>query len=532
MQNTNSISQKKYFTFSNLLFFLTVMVCIGTIFALFSSLSQSSLGCFFNSDTLYLASLYKDIFVDHNSLNGWHLNPAPNFFPDMIVYFLLMTITSNFIVTSFVYAIIQYIFFIYLIFRLFKILNLPSAKLIASLSNLLLLLFFFVSFFSNDFGFTFYLVSSAYHTGAFLMSLFCTILTFEYLKEKKINTLIYLCLISLLCIFSDRLFIVLYSIPWFLLIFFYLKIENRKNLIWINLINVLTVIIGLIAFGYLNKSNYVYVDAPHRMLDYAFFYDCLKLLFNQIYDYLIAWNFISLIIIISLITFIFNLVLSIKKLLIPKKLDFKDSYCILSTIFTVVVFFAPVINGSYTGYDTLRYNIYIFYMLVINFGIIVYFLIQRINFQQTKILNAIISILIIGATVNIAYQFNLKGFQAYFAYYPKDVECIDYIASKHKLYNGLGDYWSAKKVTMFSKKGIRVYSTLNTIRPYFHVMNRNWYKNDKFNFIISNDIENENDLLSKLFSNTKIIDQGEIKLILTPEFVYDTVSWEVKILNH
>ena len=115
----------------------------------------------------------------------------------------IVAVTSNFIIASFVFAVIQYLFLIYLIFRLFKALGLPEAKLVAALSNLLLMLFFMVSFYSNDFGFTFYLVSNSYHTGAFLMSLLCTILALEYLMNSKIRSLIFLSLISTLSVFSD-----------------------------------------------------------------------------------------------------------------------------------------------------------------------------------------------------------------------------------------------------------------------------------------------------------------------------------------
>lgn len=49
-----------------------------------------------NSDTLYLAAFYRDLFVDHYDISYWNLTPAPYFFPDMALMFPLMaTIGPN-----------------------------------------------------------------------------------------------------------------------------------------------------------------------------------------------------------------------------------------------------------------------------------------------------------------------------------------------------------------------------------------------------------------------------------------------------
>jgi hypothetical protein len=516
------IKERKYITLPNAILFLSVLLSIGTILALFSSFTEVSYHTFFNTDTLYLPSLYKDLFIDHNALKGWHFNPAPNFFPDMIMYFLLMAITPNFLVTSFIYSIIQYLFFIYLIYRLFKAINLPNLILATSLSVLLLLLFFMVAFYSNDFNFTFYLISNSYHTGAFLMSLLCTILSLEYLKTKKTSLLVYLGIISFLCVISDRLFIILYCIPWVLVLLFYFKINERKKLLWINLLNVITVVIGITAFNLLRDCKYIYIDPPHRIMEYKYIGECFKLLINQMYVYITDCNFKSTIIIVSTITFISLIFISFKNLVTQKRLDIKGVYYILSIVFTIVVFLAPVINGNYTGWDTFRYNIYVFYMLILNSGVIIYFLIRKINIIPTKILYSLIIILILGASLNIAYKFNPAELKNYFNYYPKNVKSIDEISKKIKLYSGVGSYWDSKVVNMFSKNGVRVYAVLNTIDPYCHVMNENWYFKGQFNFVVAGDVKQDSTVLSGLFNNKiQIIKSENVNLIVTPKFGYN-----------
>lgn len=522
---------RKYFTSQDIVLYTTILLSIGTIITLFSTLSDQTYKIFFSTDTLYLPSIFKDIFIDHNPLKGWHLNPSPNIFPDMIVYFLIMAITSNFITTSFVFAIIQYIFFIYLINRLFKTIDLPDYKLITALSSLLLLLFFMVSFYSNDFGFTFYLVSNSYHTGAFLMSLFCIVLSLEYLKNEKTCTLIYLIIISTLCVFSDRLFIVLYIFPWLTLLVFYFKINQQKSFRSIMVANVCSTIVGMAVFFLLKNSHFIYIDEPHRIMDFKYMGECLKLLMHQMYIYLTDMNFKSIIIILSLITFIYNVIESVISWVKKSSFTLKDIYIVFSVTFSIIVFVAPVINGNYTGFDTLRYNIYIFYILIINLGFAIYFLGKRISAKRNLILGSIIALLFIGASLNIVFKYNQKNFKSYFSYYPKITEEIDELSKQEKFYSGLGNYWNTKVINMFSKNGVRVYTSIDAIYPWGHVMSENWYTNDRFNFIISDNNTQDSIINSYFNGRIKFVEKGEIRIAITPEFRINPKTYKIESIN-
>lgn len=522
---------KRYFTFQDIVLYFSVLVSIGTIITLFSTFSSQEYKIFFSTDTLYIPSIFKDIFIDHNSLKGWHLNPSPNIFPDMIVYFLIMAITSNFITTSFVFAIIQYIFFIYLINRLFKSIDLPDYKLITALSSLLLLLFFMVSFYSNDFWFTFYLVSNSFHTGAFLMSLLCTILSIEYLKNPKTKILIYLIIISILCVLSDRLFIVLYIIPWFTLLVFYNKISQRKEFRLIMIANICSTIIGMVAFFILKESHFIYIDEPHRIMDFKYIGECIKLLMHQMYIYLTDMNFKSIIISLSLITFAYNVIESVIFWIKKSSFTLKDIYVVFSVAFSIIVFVAPVINGNYTGFDTLRYNIYIFYILIINLGIAIYYLIKRLSVKSNLVIGSIIALLFIGASLNIVFKYNQKNFKNYFNYYPNITEEIDEISKQEKLYSGLGNYWDTKVINMFSKNGVRVYTSIDAIHTWGHVMNENWFTNDRFNFIIS-DNQSQDSIINTCFNGKiKFVEKGDIRVAITPEFRINPKTHTIEIVQ-
>ncbi|MFB3787069.1 MAG: hypothetical protein ACE15F_11950 [bacterium] len=48
-----------------------------------------------NSDALYLACLYRDLFVDGYGWRGWNLPPAPYFLPDMALLFTCLRVAGD-----------------------------------------------------------------------------------------------------------------------------------------------------------------------------------------------------------------------------------------------------------------------------------------------------------------------------------------------------------------------------------------------------------------------------------------------------
>ncbi|PBQ31617.1 hypothetical protein CNR22_07495 [Sphingobacteriaceae bacterium] len=59
-------------------------------------------------------------------------------------------------------------------------------------------------------------------------------------------------------------------------------------------------------------------------------------------------------------------------------------------------------------------------------------------------------------------------------------------SKKDKSWNCMADYWVSKKVTLFSRTGVRVHAVFDDLNLYPHVANANWFYNNKFNFIVLN----------------------------------------------
>jgi hypothetical protein len=89
--------------------FLTgLIVLIASLFFLFAaSKLMPIVAASVHSDNLYIASLYRDIFIDKISIQHWNFPPSPSFFPDMPLFFLLRAITGNGVIAICAYAFVE-----------------------------------------------------------------------------------------------------------------------------------------------------------------------------------------------------------------------------------------------------------------------------------------------------------------------------------------------------------------------------------------------------------------------------------------
>ena len=102
-------------------FWTGIVLSIGFLLIIFSDIGDTSLTRFYlSSDKIYHPIIFQDIFLDGTGINGWHLNGAPNFFPDMFIYFILMGVLRDPLVTDFVFSLLQYTGFLFLVYWLFR----------------------------------------------------------------------------------------------------------------------------------------------------------------------------------------------------------------------------------------------------------------------------------------------------------------------------------------------------------------------------------------------------------------------------
>ncbi len=516
---------------------LTYVINVVLVLQVFGRIGSWELSYFFNSDGLYLPSIYKDLFEDKTGLNGWNLNASPNVIPEWPAYFIIRWLCGDFRIAAVFYS----------VFTVF-IINLLTAGILVkafekvsynflSLSNItysIVLLFYFTD---NDFLNTSYLFATGYHLGVFIMSLLSIYLFFNYLNSGKRRWLLLLFLSVLSGTFSDRLLIMFFVVPSLTAFFFIGNKNLRRNIIVSNISNAIAAFLGIVLFNLLKGSDYIYfVNLGYRSTNFEEVGPAFQHYIRTVNELMESGGTPVLMTILSIIGLVFGIYFSLIYVLTKKKLfAVKTTEKIGITLFTafvVLVTLTPIGNGTFLGLAHLRYNIYAFFLAQSLLVVILFMLIRKR--QKIAVLsNLIVPVILLFVFVIIGVQEMKKGTASgltkNFNYYPSDVAIIDSIAITNKLKYGIANYWHAKRTTMFSKHDIRLYAVFPNLSPWFHVTNKHWYfrqnrgkyGDPKFNFILLNSLDyNYPD--TGIFQNQKVdtLKGRDIRIIKVPEFEY------------
>ena len=527
----NALMNKLYnlrYVRSTFLFGLAILICS----AVFSTVNLVSLEKhFFNSDTFYLPSIYQDLFRNQNNYSDFNYNPAPNFFPDMGVYFLLMKLfNGDFKWASFVFSILQVSVIFIVLKKIAAVLSVNKTLFFVGLG--LLLLFFLPSIVNNDFLFTFYFLINSYHLGSFIMALLLMLLVYKGLSVFSWINLSSIVLLLTLSYVSDKSIVMNFSIPTLsaLLLARLACKEERFAHFWSVFLAVLIgTFIGWLVLLLNSQFGWLQLEGTPISFDLEAVLNSITYFYTQTVNYLLEFSFVSLIVFIAILSYCSYLVLILKAQ--KYKIHFIDIYLFLTISF---ILFTPVLLGKITGLDSIRYNYHALILLVFIFP----FLINRLfPFGESKYLNTITIVSFALALVFFGTRINSIGFSNYLNLYPQEVSSLDAAVNELGLKNGLATYWKAKKTTQFSKQNLKVYSIHDDLKVYRHVSNDTWYYDDVrnkgqrpvFNFFI-----NDDDLLKAkveaLFSSVEVIILSETLTILkTSEFTFNEEYEIVKL---
>jgi len=459
-----------------------LLVALVVLVFWFAFLPDWGVNYFFSSDALYLPSLYKDIFQDGYTLSGWTLNQASNLFPDLLLYSLLNAICGDFIVATFCYSVIQYLTIILFFYLIFKQINPTLHPSTFAPAIFLFASYLFIFFIDNMVWESALLNHNAYHNSAFIMALVCIYFFFKYLDTKKRKTLIVIVILSMLSGACDRLFIICFSIPAFLVVcVLYFFNQDRKKLIKLLITIVLGAAFAIVLWLFFKNNPYFSLSKAYGELTLKAIRSSWVIFTGQMYGYMTTISYIMVLTYLSAISYLATITYVIYQVIKLKRE--KDSankmfvFQIFVLFFTPIVLLAPILTGSYGGFDTMRYNYFPYFLLPFNAVILASNVLNR-NKLLRIIINTILSVLIVGYLIFYYPVCNLnRGFERFYNFYPEKVKTIDsyFIEDGTYKFGITDDYWIAKQVSMFSKKGVRLYSAFNGGDPWFHVANKNWF---------------------------------------------------------
>lgn len=537
---------------ANIWFWVGIVLSIGFLLIIFSDIGDTSLTRYYlSSDKIYHPIIFQDIFLDGTGVNGWHLNGAPNFFPDMFVYFILMGFLSDPLITDFTFSMLQYAAFLFLVYWLFRQIDRKKSMTYATVFVYLMFFLLLIPVFANRFLITYQLISISYHMGASIMALLCLNLFIKYMRTTQRRTLAALMVFTILGALSDRLFLVQFLFPALsLLVLFFNKVHRRKLYLPLSAILVSSAI-GLFLFRLVQVSKILYiVHTGFKMFNWDNIGPSWVNLMAHMKGMLVTFHaergfiVIAILALAGVLIYIFTHLKPIFRGEGERSEHTRDYLLIFLAVFMVVVFIMPVINGAYVGRAIIRFN----FMALVMGSILLPMLIMSWD-KLEKIASKILVYLLPLVSVVFVVLFIVrvsnaelgKGLGHYFGFYPPRSQILDELKDTHDLKYGVGNYWHAKYATLYSRNGTRLYAVGDTyFKPSYHTTNENWYhwggkgkhKDPVFNFMTI-DSFNHTEKLVELFGNRMdtLYDDGDIIVVKVPEFVYERGTREIKLLS-
>jgi hypothetical protein len=249
-------------------------------------------------------------------------------------------------------------------------------------------------------------------------------------------------------------------------------------------------------------------------------------------------NLVSLLWILSFASFAFSGIIVVRKyreILFAAKPQLPLVYLLFSVFFYPIVILAPLLNGNFTGFDTIRYIVFAPYLAIFNIPLIFWFYRSFISYRTIQATCVLLFVGFFGYGIILTSKINpVKQIGHVVNYYPAYIERVDKIAREENLKFGLANYWDAKFITMFSRSGIKVYAAMDNLGAYYHVSNENWYYGcnkcktgeKEFNFVIFDRFQNREEINSLINNGARLIQKDGLELLITKPFVMSRKTYK------
>jgi len=448
----------------------------------------------FSSDAVYLPALYSDLFSRGYSFFSWYLTPAPYFFPDMLVFFIIQSVVHNVFKAFIVFAIFQNFLILYLISKIaFLVTEKKASVYLTHILYLFALVFSFSGWAVEPY---LVLVKSAHHVGAIINGLILICFLVMYSKSSKPSILWAIFLLNFLGVASDLLYVMQFMVPMITALLFFRFFKMEMNLSIKKFISILLI------SCFLGLSVRYFLGATHGqfIVVHAFgVFETYRLIYLMIKADFIARPMMGA------ITFIFYFLLIVKcatRVFFRKKNPFLSKAQEWTFFLSLFILFSAVFiceTMSLNGNFNQRYFLNIFYFPFLFFWL----LFDKLNAKFLLLILYAVSFIIV---INKLFHKNDYSFN----YTPEIVRCIDAHIQEYnethqdKLKYGISTYWQTKVVTVFSQEGLVMSQYNSNLRPNLWIISSENYKNAYDFAIISKDDMLDVDLIKKINGNPSL----------------------------
>jgi hypothetical protein len=499
-------------------FWLSVLSWATLVFSItcyYANMDDEKYSILFSSDTVGLPCLYQDVVKEGGNIKDWIFAAAPCVFPDMVIFTIMkQTIDPSVQSGGYMYAVFQVILVCLLSMFVFRKMAGEKLRKYAWLIPVLFSTLYIESYyFSKDMTMGFLLSAYQYHAGAYINFLIGMSIYLSGLSNK-IKYPLFL-IFSAIAVFCDILYIVLLVFPLAASVFLDFKNKGVRTIILVVTCTAAGTLGGIYFFKYFKTLGIGYFTEPHTMMSADLIMPSLKIFTEEMIDYIKTPGLRSLLV---LFTFSSMLICPLVLILKRKTLDPQMRFLLIFyTMFTYAVFAAPIVNGNYSGYDTIRYSIFSFYFTLILMAVFIGNLLEgKIKTETTKnIVSFSLPVLFLVMTI---IRFSPQKLDIYFSYFPERVKDIDSVCAKYHLKKGLSEYWTSRQTIVFSKNRIKVLAVYPITVMNEFCSNKSYYFDSKFDFIIADLLDGAS--IQERFVIKDTIQTKTCKILLVDDFIF------------
>lgn len=456
----------------------------------------------FNSDALYLPTLFSDLFLNNGQIKDWFLTPAPYFFPDYPAFMLAFLIGSTPYSQIFLFAITQTALTFFAIWLVASVTAKVNSFLAAS-TGLIILIWLALSA-----GDPFVLIlTSAFHYGAFLSAIFLVALWFKFNNEnqskKRSRLFLLMAAITYLTALSDNLFLVQFIAP-FIAAQIFTAIAGRDSSLKNKIPSITLATCSL--FG---SISYKWAVENHARYPKDIGIDKLYSNLKDIYELLHSATIDNPAFGLIFLLYIGIVISSFAKIMGGEG---KDSNLSWLAIFSFLSFCATL--GAMSLVTNLpiasRYLISALSWPVI---VVVIFLSCRLCDHFSNIAIAISLLILAPMSWSSYHTIMSNGIDK--QYYPEEISCIDDALEKENIHNGIAIYWDAKYLQNFSRLNLNVAQHFSNLGEMHWITSKEYFR-QYYDFAV---ISESATPLNKIASENKISSEALTRINGTPNSV-------------
>lgn len=446
----------------NIFLFFLLTLSLANIFASYVSGSPIR-GHLFNSDALYLPTLFSDIFQNNGQIKDWFLTPAPYFFPDypafMLAYFIGSTPYSQIIL----FALIQITLTFFAIWFVARVISKDNSFFAASTALLILI------WLALSAGAPFSLIlNSAFHYGAFLSAILLAALWIKFKNEderrKRSQIFLLMAAITYVTTLSDNLFLVQFIAP-FIAVQILTAIAGRDFSLKNKIPPILLAICSL-----LGSISYKWAVANQTRYPTAIGIDKLSSNLKYIYELLHSATIDNPAFGLIFLLYIGIVLNSFTQLMRGEREGSELSWL---AIFSFLSFCATL------GAVSLVTNLLItsrYLIPALSWPVIVVFIFLSYRLRDHFSNLAIAISLLILAPMSWSSYHSIMSDGIEKQYYPEEISCIDNALEKENLHNGIAQYWDAKYLQNFSRLNLNVAQHFDNLGEMYWITSKEYFK--------------------------------------------------------